>query len=170
MGDELTHWVWIELQTLCWGHAFSLLFSQSTVSQSNQSVLSINNQSPQCWWSNPAHYNDVRMSTMASQSTSTSMVCLIICSGADRRKHQSSVSLAFVRGIHRWLVNSLHKGPVTRKMFPFDDVIMWIWAYEITELKNILESFVPCHLIHVALLKMEFDFIAHGVKEINWIV
>ena len=22
-------------------------------------------------------------------------------------------------------VNSLHKGPVTRKMFPFDDVIMW---------------------------------------------
>ena len=27
-------------------------------------------------------------------------------------------------GIHRWLVNSPHKGPVTRKMFPFDDVIM----------------------------------------------
>ena len=29
-----------------------------------------------------------------------------------------------VRGIHRWPVNSPHKGPVTRKMFPFDDVIM----------------------------------------------
>ena len=26
--------------------------------------------------------------------------------------------------IHRWLVNSPHKGPVTRKVFPFDDVIM----------------------------------------------
>ena len=39
-------------------------------------------------------------------------------------KHQSSVSLAFVRGIHRWPVNSLHKGPARRKMFPFDDVIM----------------------------------------------
>ena len=30
----------------------------------------------------------------------------------------------FVSGIHQWLVNSPHKGQVTRKMFPFDDVIM----------------------------------------------
>ena len=45
-------------------------------------------------------------------------------SAADQRKHQSSASLAFVRGIHRWPVNSPHKWPVTRKMFPFDDVIM----------------------------------------------
>ena len=44
--------------------------------------------------------------------------------GADQRKHQSSASLAFVRGIHRSPVNSPHKGPVTRNMFPFDDVIM----------------------------------------------
>ena len=44
--------------------------------------------------------------------------------GADQKKHQSSASLAFVRGIHRWPVNSPHKGPVTRKMFPFGDVIM----------------------------------------------
>ena len=44
---------------------------------------------------------------------------------ADQRKHQSSASLAFVRGIHRWPVNSPHKWPVTRKMFPFYDVIMW---------------------------------------------
>ena len=40
------------------------------------------------------------------------------------KKHQSSASLAFVRGIHRGPVNSPHKGPVTRKMFPFHDVIM----------------------------------------------
>ena len=40
------------------------------------------------------------------------------------RKHQSSASLAFVRGIHRWPVNSPHKGPVTRKIFLFDGVIM----------------------------------------------
>ena len=33
-------------------------------------------------------------------------------------------SLAFVWGIHQWPVNSLHKGPVTREMFPFDAVIM----------------------------------------------
>ena len=48
-----------------------------------------------------------------------------IYSGTDQRKHQSFASLAAaVRGIHRWPVNSTHRGPVTRKMFPFDDVIM----------------------------------------------
>ena len=56
--------------------------------------------------------------------TSITIVYLTVYSGADQRKHQSSASLAFVRGIHRWPVNSPHKGPVTRKMFPFDDVIM----------------------------------------------
>ena len=44
--------------------------------------------------------------------------------GANQRKHQSSASLAFVRGIHRWPVNSPHKGPVMRKRFPFHDIIM----------------------------------------------
>ena len=53
-----------------------------------------------------------------------SIVCHTVCSDADQRKHQSSASLAFVRGIHRWPVDSPHKGPVTRKMFPYDDVIM----------------------------------------------
>ena len=50
--------------------------------------------------------------------------CLLNNLDADQRKHQSSASLAFVPGIHRWPVNSPHKWPVTRKMFPFDDVIM----------------------------------------------
>ena len=45
-------------------------------------------------------------------------------SGVDQRKHQSSASLAFMRGIHQWPVNSPHRWPVTRKRFPFDDVIM----------------------------------------------
>ena len=44
--------------------------------------------------------------------------------GADQRKHQRSASLAFVRGINRWLVTSPHKGLVTRKIFPFDDVMV----------------------------------------------
>ena len=47
-----------------------------------------------------------------------------VCSGADQRRHQCSASLAFVRGNHRVPLNSPHKGPVTRKMVPFDDVIM----------------------------------------------
>ena len=72
------------------------------------------------------HYNDVIMNAMVSQITSLTIVYSTAYLGADQRKHQSSASLAFVRGIHRRLVNSPHKGPVTRKMFPFDDVIMVI--------------------------------------------
>ena len=74
------------------------------------------------------------MNTMASQITGVSIVCSAVCSGTDQRKHKSSASLAFVRGssaslafvrgIHWWPVDSPHKGPVTRKMFLFDDVIM----------------------------------------------
>ena len=71
-----------------------------------------------------SHYNNVIMGTIASQITSITTVYSTIYSDADRRKHQSSVSLAFVRGIHRRQLNSPHKWPVTRKMFPFDDVTM----------------------------------------------
>ena len=70
------------------------------------------------------HYNYVIMSTMASQITSLTIVYSTVYSATDQRKHQNSGSLAFVRGIHRWPVNSPHKGPVTRKMFPFDGIIM----------------------------------------------
>ena len=69
------------------------------------------------------HYNDVIMGAMTFQITSI-MIVYSTVSGADQGKHQSSASLAFVRGIHRWPVNSPHKWPVTRKMLPFDDVIM----------------------------------------------
>ena len=66
------------------------------------------------------------MSSMASQITSLTIVYSTVYAGADQTKHQSSASLAFVRGNHRWPVNSPHKGPVTRKMFPFDDVIVYM--------------------------------------------
>ena len=69
------------------------------------------------------HYNDVIMGTVASQITSLTIVYSTVNSDADQRKHQSSASLAFVRGIHLGLVNSPHKWPVTQKMFPFDNVI-----------------------------------------------
>ena len=68
------------------------------------------------------HYNDVTMSAIASQITS--LTDSIVYLSANQRKHQSFALLAFVRGIHRRPVNSPHKGPVTRKMFPIDDVIM----------------------------------------------
>ena len=66
----------------------------------------------------------VIMIAMKFQITGASIVCSNVCSGADQRKHQSSVPLAFVRGIHRWPVDFPHIGPVTRKMFPFDDAIL----------------------------------------------
>ena len=69
------------------------------------------------------HYSDVIMSAMASHITGISIVCSAVCSGV-QRKHQSCASLAFVRGIHRWPVDSHHKRPVTWKKFPFDDVIV----------------------------------------------
>ena len=47
------------------------------------------------------HYNDVIMGAIASQITSLTIVYSIVYSDADQRKHQSSASLAFVRGIHR---------------------------------------------------------------------
>ena len=97
------------------------------------------------------HYSDVIMSAMASQITSLTIVYSTVYSGTDQRKHQSSASLAFVRGIYQWLVNSPHKWPVMRKMFPFDDVIMdnaflqngrhfvlvrkcWIWDCDVMRL------------------------------------
>ena len=70
------------------------------------------------------HYNDIIMSTMASQITSLAIVYSTVYSGTDQRKHQSSASLAFAWRIHRWPINYPHKGPVTRRMFPFDDVII----------------------------------------------
>ena len=70
------------------------------------------------------HYDDVIMTMLESQITSLTVVYSIVYSGVHQRKHQSSASLAFVREIHRGPVNFPHKWPVTRKMFPFDDVIM----------------------------------------------
>ena len=75
--------------------------------------------------------NGIIMSAMASQITSITNVYLSFYSYTDQRKyHKSSASLASVRGIHRWPVNSPHRNSVTRKMFMFDDAIMripYVW-------------------------------------------
>ena len=95
------------------------------------------------------HYSDIILTAMASQITSLTIVYPSVYSSADQRKYQSSASLAFVReihrwpalafvrGIHRWPMNFWHKGPVTRKMFPFDDVIMNAsFAFSVKYLRN----------------------------------
>ena len=78
------------------------------------------------------HDYDVIMGTIASHIISPTTVYSTVYSDADERKHQSSAPLAFVWGIHRGPVNSPHKWPVTRKMLPFDDVIM-VWHKHPTE-------------------------------------
>ena len=80
------------------------------------------------------------MGMIASQITSLTIVYSTVYSDADQRKHQSSVSLAFVLGIHPGPVNSLHKWPVRQKMFPFDDVIMELFITNRAE--SIFENLV----------------------------
>ena len=69
---------------------------------------------------NKMHYSDAIMNVMASQFTGVSIVCWPFVQVHIKRKHQSSASLVLVREIHRWP----HKGPVTPRMFLFDDLIM----------------------------------------------
>ena len=71
------------------------------------SRLELSNQGIKCDKSTHWHYNDVIMGAIASQITSLTIVYSALYSDADQRKHQSSASLAFVRGIHR----SPHKWP-----------------------------------------------------------
>ena len=87
------------------------------------------------------------MNAIPSQITSLFIACSTVDSGADQRRHLSYTSLAFVKESHRWPVNSVHKRPVTRKMFPFDDVIIdfksWVFrlicTWRVFELRHLQE-------------------------------
>ena len=72
---------------------------------------------------------------------SLTIVYSTVYSGADQGKHKNFASLAFVRGIYRWPVNSPHKGSVTRKMFPFDDVIINISPLQLIHYSRLLTHY-----------------------------
>ena len=72
----------------------------------------------------PSHYIDVILTTVVSQITSVRVVYSIVYSDADQRKTSKLSVTGHCGGISPGPVNSPHKGPVTRKMFPFDDAIM----------------------------------------------
>ena len=115
------------------------------------------------------HYGDVIMGAIASQITSLTIVYSIVYS-ADQRKHQSSASLAFVWGIHRGSVNSPHKWPVTRNMFPFDDVIMCFerctGRFNIFNIAHdsliIIITIITCHfqfhVVNVSMLRLKYKY------------
>ena len=112
-------------------HCSEAIFTQP--SSSEQLTMRFLNQEGWCRIRFPyEHYDDVIMTILASQITSLTVVYSIVYSGVIQRKHQSSASLAFVREIHRGPVNFPHKWPVTRKMFPFDDVIMIFDVFYLT--------------------------------------
>ena len=80
---------------------------------------------------------------------------LIVCSGVDQRKHQSTASLTFVRGIYRWTVDSPHKGPVTWKMFPVDKNVsvadgVFLGTSAQAENLELLKRMHISHLLNVA--------------------
>ena len=93
------------------------------------------------------HYSDIIMGTTASQITSLTIVFSTVYADADQRKHQSSASPAFVRGINRGPVKPPHKWPVTRKMFPFDDVIMMINAAWILQVVLFISVLHPIYYL-----------------------
>ena len=94
------------------------------------------------------HYNDVIMGAMACEITSLTIVYSTVYFRRRSKKHQNSASLAIVRGIHRWPVNSPHKGPVTRKIFLFDDIIMTLHHEKYAD-------GLRCNLFSCSLLYME---------------
>ena len=115
------------------------------------------------------------MASMAFQIISVSIACSALCSGTGQRKHQSSASLAFVRGIHQWPLNSPHKGPVTWKMLPFYDVIVWInlvtiiifWTHRVLARSRYLNqlSIVPfetnCNEIWINCMNAKYSYQEH---------
>ena len=67
------------------------------------------------------------MSTIASQITSLTVVYSSVYSDVDQRKTSKLRVTGLCVANSPGPVNSPHKWPVTRKMFPFDDVIMpWL--------------------------------------------
>ena len=105
------------------------------------------------------------MGMMASPITSLTTVCPTIYSGTDQRKHQNSASLAFVWGIHWWPVNSPHKWPVMRKMFPFDDVVMYSGIDTMLIDFKILLSYIALYVILFLLAKAPVTHVLQPVGD-----
>ena len=80
------------------------------------------------------------MSAIASHITSLTIAYSIVYSDADQRKHQSSASLAFVRGIHRGSVNSPHKMASCA-----ENVSIW-WRHHGNTISHILKNVPHVHL------------------------
>ena len=120
------------------------------------------------------HYSNVIMGTIASQITSFTIVYSTVYTDADQRKHQRSASLTFVRVIHRGPVNSPQKWPITRKMFPFDDVII-LWTgsceqflYFLYRISWILYVWFIGQYFPLSLRRCSVSPMFRGTSEVKW--
>ena len=105
------------------------------------------------------HYNDLIISTMSSPFTSLTIHHSIVYSGADQRKHQSSASLAFVRGIHQRhqmetfsaLLALCEGNSLVTSEFPSqrasnaENVSIW-WYHHVIMTLPIQATEIPCNL------------------------
>ena len=85
------------------------------------------------------------MSAMVSQITGISIDCSTVCS-ADQRRHQSSASLAFVRGIHRWLASNVA------------NVSIW-WRHRMNSMSYIQKTGC-CLRLHTKLIRFTWSVLA----------
>ena len=120
--------MWRSFSPLCWNYYADVITAAVSIPLS-----------PLC-----NHYNDVTMTTMASQITSLMVVYSTVYSDADQRKHQSSASLAFVWGIHRdrWIPRT--KGQLRGKYSHLMTSSCWIgiWCLTIIGKDTLLQSVV----------------------------
>ena len=137
------------------------------------------------WISTNIYYNDIIMGAMMFQINSLTIVHLTVYLSADQRKDQSPALLAFVRGNHRRLVNSPLKGPITRKMFPFDDVIFLSRVFcgiSLTELiyNDTITVFMQAFVYrswknffrqseYISITNVPPDTYTHNVGAISWL-
>ena len=119
------------------------------------------------------HYGCVIMGTMASQITSLMIIYSTTYWGADQSKHQSSASLAFVWGIHRWPVNSPHIIMLPFSCFPMrwhmarsgigGSTTMALDTLKVEILPLCFLVYIKCHLISLSLL------VRDSLKCLSWL-
>ena len=97
------------------------------------------------------HYSDAIINVKVSQMTGVSIVFSTVYLGTYQRKHHSSASLAFVRVIHWWPVDSPHKGSLKRKVFPFDYAIMQLMMTLTANRVNDMFLIFHCRLFTITI-------------------
>ena len=101
------------------------------------------------------HYIDVIMRAMASQITGVTIVYVAFIHAQIKENIKARRYWPlFVRWIHRWAINYSHKEPLTRKMFPFDNVIMNSYLHSVDvhpTRRYLIISITHTHYMYVVL-------------------